>query len=468
MDRRSFLSSLLATGALCGTGAITERRAFGSTFASTEQRMLVSVLLSGGPDFRHMMPPAYAETPGSFGYEYWNAMASSHGLGQSQTDLQSRWNTEYDIIGDNQTQFGLLKSCGWLKSMWDQGNVAIINNVLGSSSRNHPVSVRVNELGNRNLSVESSRAPGIGGRLAELSARNVLSLTSSPRQYCYGPSDTNALQYSSKRVVSARNTREFTLYEGDPDEAVQSVHNEITRNISGYYAAMQKVGNPGTSAARFIEHESKLRALGVPINERLNSLPVPASLERLYNRDLMPLFSPDFGLQVRNLYDSLACADIFNMGIASLEYTGFDSHRQQVETLEPRLHDLFGEQQSMDSLYAELPEAVSAKLVFVFNGEFGRQIRANGDGGTDHGEGSTMIVVGNEVTGGVYGDMFPQSELALRDHPSPQIEGLTAIERVHAQLADWHTPGAAVALFPDIAQTPLEPGLDLGPILPNI
>ena len=41
------------------------------------------------------------------------------------------------------------------------------------------------------------------------------------------------------------------------------------------------------SAARFIEHESKLRELRTPIYERLNSIPLPATLERLYSRELL-------------------------------------------------------------------------------------------------------------------------------------------------------------------------------------
>ncbi len=427
--------------------------------------MLVSVLLSGGPDFRHLMPPAYSETIGSTGFEYWKAMAASHGLGESPRDLQARFNLEYDLVGDTQNEFGILKSCGWLKQMWDEGHVAIINNVLGSSSRNHPLSIMASELGNRSISALDSQSPGVGGRLAELSASNVLSLTPAPRSYCYGPSATNARRRSTDRIVSAKDTRNLTLFEGDEVESYGSFRNELSRNVTGYYASKTSGGSSDPLTARFLQHENRLRDLGAPIDERLNSLPVPASLERLYTTDLMPLYSPRFGLQVRNLYDSLACADILNMGLATLEYRGFDSHRLQLETLEPRYHDLFGEQQAMQSIYQELPSDVSDQLVFVFSGEFGRQIRANGDGGTDHGEGSTVLVIGKPVTGGVYGDMFPASELELRDELSPQIAGLTAVERVHSFLAEWHTPGAGNSLFPNAAQTPLETGIDLSTVL---
>lgn len=465
MDRRQFLSSLLATGGLAGSGLITAP-AFASPFTANHPRLLISVLLSGGPDMRHLMPPAYSSQTGTIGYEYWQATASSHGV-ESASEMQARFNDAYDVIGaDGDTEFGLLKSCGWLKSMWEQGNVAIVNNVLGSSSRNHPLSVLASELGNRAVTSTTTLSPGVGGRLAAASGGNMVSLTPAPRGYCYGPSTDNMNLRSTQGLISARNTRELTLFSGDPAEGDTSFRNAITRNVSAYYQAKAANSLASDRHGKFLAHNNTLKLLGEPIDERLSGLPVPASLARLYNPELMPLNSTRFGLQVRNLYDSLACADILNLSVASLEYKGFDSHRSQIETLEPRFYDLFGSDQALDSLYAELPSSISDQLVLVLNGEFGRQIRSNGDGGTDHGEGGTTLIIGAAVNGGLYGEMFPEQELALLQQPSPQIKGLTAVERIHALLAEWHTPGAGTQLFPDASQSPLESGVNLNAILP--
>ena len=43
------------------------------------------------------------------------------------------------------------------------------------------------------------------------------------------------------------------------------------------------------------------------------------------------------------------------------------------------------------------------EVTVVVTTEFGRTIKENGDLGTDHGLGSSSFVLGNSVTGGVYG-----------------------------------------------------------------
>ena len=47
--------------------------------------------------------------------------------------------------------------------------------------------------------------------------------------------------------------------------------------------------------------------------------------------------------------------------------------------------------------------------------EFGRTVRPNGSGGTDHGHGSIMLVAGAGVRGGVYGDWRGLEESALHE-----------------------------------------------------
>ena len=73
-----------------------------------------------------------------------------------------------------------------------------------------------------------------------------------------------------------------------------------------------------------------------------------------------------------------------------------------------------------------------------------------------------MLVIGESVRGGVYGEMFPQAELErLADH-SPHITGRTAIEQVFGAVCDWVQPGSADTVFPDRSAAPMEPGVNLG------
>jgi uncharacterized protein (DUF1501 family) len=209
---------------------------------------------------------------------------------------------------------------------------------------------------------------------------------------------------------------------------------------------------------RFVDMERKIREFGAPITERLAATPVPPAIAALTTGGLT---DPGFAMQIRNVYDAFACADILSLAVASLEYNGWDSHRNQVALIERKLADLFGTGKAFDALYQSLPSDAADNLVIVIAGEFGRQLRANGDGGTDHGEGNDMLVIGKRVRGGVYGSLFPDAELARLGDPSPQIEGLTEIDHVFGAVSDWVLPGSSLTVFPRRPQARLEPGVDL-------
>jgi uncharacterized protein (DUF1501 family) len=170
-------------------------------------------------------------------------------------------------------------------------------------------------------------------------------------------------------------------------------------------------------------------------------------------------------MQLRNLHDALACSDIVNLRVASMEFNGWDSHDNQRDEIEGKLEALFGDGQGLDLLYRNLSASAQQNLVFVLDGEFGRQIRSNGGNGTDHGEGNYIILIGNSVNGGVYGTMFPQREVDILAQPNryynPDIQGLTAIDHAFGRACDWVSPGSKSAVFPQFASKPIETGLNL-------
>ena len=104
-------------------------------------------------------------------------------------------------------------------------------------------------------------------------------------------------------------------------------------------------------------------------------------------------------------------------------------------------------------------------MVILTAGEFGRQLTANGNRGTDHGRGNHMFVIGPKVRGGLYGDIFPEAEIARYDQPSADIDGLTSIERLFGSIVDWMQPGSASLVFPQMGASDLEPGVDFSSLL---
>jgi uncharacterized protein (DUF1501 family) len=89
--------------------------------------------------------------------------------------------------------------------------------------------------------------------------------------------------------------------------------------------------------------------------------------------------------------------------IAFAESNGWDTHRGQGRAqgaFARRAADLAG---SIDAFWTDLGRYQDSVVLMTMT-EFGRTVAENGSGGTDHGRGSCMFVLGGEVNGGrVYG-----------------------------------------------------------------
>ncbi len=87
--------------------------------------------------------------------------------------------------------------------------------------------------------------------------------------------------------------------------------------------------------------------------------------------------------------------------VAVLEMSGWDTHANQVGTLRRQLGLLGG---SIDAFHGALGAAWRDTILVTVT-EFGRTVRANGTGGTDHGTGGVCLLAGGAVQGGrVVGD----------------------------------------------------------------
>ncbi len=462
MNRRQAIKSALATGMLYSAGSLPRMGsvAYAMDFPTIDNRVLVNLMLNGGPDMRHILPPAFDPNPNSFGYNYWGAKADAHRVADQPSAWQSAWENDYFQVGDGATTFGIHRQLGWLKAQWDAGNVAVINNAVGGKTRDHAHCIDIVNQGNRDFAPNSAYGSGWGGRLASASDGNIMALTRSPTSFCFGPNAAGG--FDNTRMIAARNMRDMTLFDGDVSDPLGDP-SRISRSLRSYYQAKrQSMGNDAVFD-RFLETERKLREFGEPIDGRLASIPVPTELEDL--TQLGFLTTPEFGVQLRNLHDAFACFDILNMRVASIDYGGWDTHERQGGRIEPQMEDIFGLNKGFDVLYRHLPQSAIDNIVLVIAGEFGRQLRANGDSGTDHGEGNSILVIGNSVNGGVYGEMFPDQEMARLADPSPQIEGRTAMDHVFARCCDWVEPNSGAATFSGLASAELEAGVSFGGLL---
>lgn len=140
--------------------------------------------------------------------------------------------------------------------------------------------------------------------------------------------------------------------------------------------------------------------------------------------------------------------------VAFAESGGWDTHVQQgsaTGTFARRARDLAA---SIQAFWTDLGSHQD-EVVLMTMTEFGRTVRENGSGGTDHGHGSCLFVLGNQVDGGkVHGGLPPLRDDALYEGRDLPVS--TDFRAVFAGVAGGHLGTSdTAALFPGWAGKPL-------------
>lgn len=121
-------------------------------------------------------------------------------------------------------------------------------------------------------------------------------------------------------------------------------------------------------------------------------------------------YTPEFGAQYPNSSFGNALKTVAQLAkqslglqVASIDFGGWDTHENegddgqgyyagQISTLAAGLH----------AFYTDLTNYAN-RLTVVVMSEFGRRVNQNTSGGTDHGHGNFMLVLGGGINGGLYG-----------------------------------------------------------------
>jgi uncharacterized protein (DUF1501 family) len=124
------------------------------------------------------------------------------------------------------------------------------------------------------------------------------------------------------------------------------------------------------------------------------------------------------------------------MEIAFTESGGWDTHFNQgtnTGVFSRNVNDL---SESITALWKDL-DAYQDDVTIMTMTEFGRTVRQNGTGGTDHGRGSCMFVLGNDVNGGlVHNKMQPLAMENLED--GRDVPVTTDFRSIFSAVADGH------------------------------
>ena len=119
--------------------------------------------------------------------------------------------------------------------------------------------------------------------------------------------------------------------------------------------------------------------------------------------------------------------------VAFAESGGWDTHVQQTGQFNRQARDLA---ESIHAFWTDLGTFQDQVLLTTMT-EFGRTVRENGSGGTDHGHGSCLFVLGNHVDGGkVHGNFPGLSTAAL--YEGRDLPVTTDFRAVFCELAGKH------------------------------
>ncbi len=120
--------------------------------------------------------------------------------------------------------------------------------------------------------------------------------------------------------------------------------------------------------------------------------------------------------------------------IAFAESGGWDTHVQQALSFARQARDLA---QAVRAFWTDLGPYQDQVLLTTMT-EFGRTVRENGSGGTDHGHGSCLFVLGNKVDGGKVHGAFPAGLEPGALYEGRDLPVTTDFRAVFCELAGRH------------------------------
>ena len=273
--------------------------------------------------------------------------------------------------------FGLHPSLAPLKPLWDQGILAPVHAVGSpSATRSHFDAQDYMETGtpdqkgtrdgwlNRYLAVKGTCEAGCAGDAHPSPFRAVAMTQQTPRML-EGPAPTiamNSLDEFSVRATGPAADRLEALYRTGTADVVHAAGGEMFEAVKILKSANPQKYQPQNNAV------------------------YPNSQFGTRLRQIAQLIKSDVGLEV-------AFADV----------GGWDTHVNQggsTGQLASRLDDFA---KSIAALTTDLGDRMADVTIMTMS-EFGRTVRQNGNGGTDHGHASALFVIGGDVKGRkVYG-----------------------------------------------------------------
>lgn len=418
LSRRGFLSALGVGGATVGLSATGARLAFAAPGQSTSGDVLVVVFNRGGvdglnlvapfqmPTYRALRPTIRVKDPGEF----------TDATGKAGLPLvQGGAVGAFPLSGT----FALHPGMEALHAgAWSQGKLAVVH-AAGmptgeSASRSHFESQRNWEAGTGRLSVHDGflnrHLAQLQGttRLAGLSRGNTLS----------------AMLDGTAPAIAMNRISEFGVTGFADNDAARSA-------LTNMYARGADVVT--ATGAGALDTIATIRSLPADPGPRNGAA---------YGWD-------DLSTNLKEIARLIRAG--VGLRVATVDHGGWDTHNGQGA---PESNGQFRSRAAslstaLQAFHQDLGGSVGVTVVCI--SEFGRTINENGSGGTDHGRGSAMLVMGGGIRGGVHGD-FPDR---IENGPEGDLVVLNDYRRVLSEVLTVRAGGTDLGrTFPTYAVQP--------------
>ncbi len=364
LTRREFMVGCSAAIAAMAGGRIGNLVFAQDSAAAAQRDILVVVFLRGGCDSLNLVAPTNDA----------NYVAARNSLRVNESEGLDLKNPAQASAG-----FKFHPNAGGLKELYDSNAMAIIHACgLTNGTRSHFDAMDYIERGTPDN--KTTPTGWITRMLTHIAPDGLIpaftsgssvpdSLLSSTYAIAVGQNVANFNLRNSPRRYAERQTQILKqLYQnGDSPvhlgglatlEAIETVQNKLPRDSDG----------------RIIDYEPEPDAEYT--QGRLSD-----ALERIAQ-----IIKLDVGLQV-----------------ATVDFGGWDTHDSQDRVFPSRVEELAG---SLNAFYNDL-SAFHGRLTVVVMSEFGRRLKENRNGGTDHGHGGMLMVMGGNVEGGQMHGTWP-------------------------------------------------------------
>ena len=388
LSRRRFLvgAGASAAGALA-LPSLWPRYAFATPGEPATGDALVVVFLRGGADGLSLVPP-FSDTTG------YQALRGAGTAGSVAVAAPNASNPAAALdlqVTRSGHSFGLHPAMSGLKGVWDAGDLAIVHAVgmpsTESTSRSHFEATDYWERGSASLSVTNGwlarymTSAGIGGAVP-------------------------AIGYDSSVPMSLRGNK-----------GAMAINSIESFNVGGFWDA--GLGNDALSHVYTTGTIDPLMQQGADTLAAVALVEAENPLQYDTHAGLYPADGP--GQWLGQGLREVACVLRSDIGlrIACVDLDGWDHHDAMGSPAGGLTAAFAGGLSDALTAFHEDLGALGNEVTVVTMSEFGRTIGVNGSGGTDHGRGSVMFVMGGSVNGGLYGN-YPSGP--LDDGPDGDLE----------------------------------------------